>query len=261
MQNSDFLAVSPRTTSTSVLLAEAAQRRGMPVEVLPTVRRGSAHYYGGPLYVADMVDELGLALLEPTDAWLTSLPEACTGRRIRASTLAEARRLVRPAFVKPPTDKGFPAAVYADGSRLPALPGLPAGTPVQIAEVVSWVSEFRLFVLDGAVVTGSRYARHGRLDVAPLGDCSEGAGAVAFAAELLAAHRDGLPSAVVLDVGRLTRADDPTGAERWAVVEANMPWFSHSYASAPDRVLDVVLRSAGPRDRLSERDRAFCRHL
>ncbi len=38
-----------------------------------------------------------------------------------------------------------------------------------------------------------------------------------------------------------------------------MAWFSSSYAADPDRVLDVVRRAAGPRDRLTPRDQAFIR--
>ncbi|MFC6598799.1 ATP-grasp domain-containing protein [Kitasatospora paranensis] len=241
------------------MLAEAAARRGLAVETLPTSRRGSAHYYGGPLFGAGQVDALGLALLEPADDWLTSLPEAFRGREIRDSTLGEARRSTRPAFVKPPSDKGFPAAVYADGGRLPPLRELSPDTPVQTSEVVTWVAEYRLFVLDGTVRTGSRYARFGRLDVAPLGGGRHERAVRGFATELLAECGAGLPSAVVVDVGLLTRADGAD--ETWAVVEANMAWFSHSYAADPDGVLDVVLRSAGPRDRLADRDRPFCRHL
>ncbi|MFF8843600.1 hypothetical protein ACF08N_12870 [Streptomyces sp. NPDC015127] len=74
---------------------------------------------------------------------------------------------------------------------------------------------------------------------------------------MLGAVAGTLPSAVTVDVGL---AQDPdTGAEQWAVVEANMPWFSHSYCADPGRVLDVVLRAAGPRDLVSSHDLGFVR--
>lgn len=260
-----FLAVAPQYTTTRDLLSAAARRRGMDVEVLPAdgpadaVRgRAGGHYFGGPAFAARVVDSLGVALLEPSDDWLTALPAAYTGRRVTLTTLAEARRLTRPAFVKPPTDKSFPAAVYADGSRLPTGPELAYDTPVQISDVVTWAAEFRLYVLDGEVRTGSRYATFGRLDAAPLeGHVHEGA-LREFAEDLLATHGDALPGAVVLDVGLLTAAEHGA-ADRWAVVEANMAWFSNCYAADPDRALDVVLRAAGPRTRLAERDRPFHR--
>jgi hypothetical protein len=42
-------------------------------------------------------------------------------------------------------------------------------------------------------------------------------------------------------------------------MEANMPWFSHSYAAPADAVLNVILRSAGPHDRITPADRPFLR--
>ncbi len=51
----------------------------------------------------------------------------------------------------------------------------------------------------------------------------------------------------------------PGRAAVWAVVEANMAWFSTVYAADLDRALDVVLRSAGPAALLGERDRPFRR--
>ncbi|MEU7022522.1 ATP-grasp domain-containing protein [Streptomyces sp. NPDC046203] len=245
----------------------------MAVEVLPVPSRDGVvavdaggrtggHYYGGPAFGARVVDALGVALLEPSDDWLASLPLAYTGRRITLATLGEARRLTRPAFVKPPSDKSFPAAVYADGGRLPVRPELPPDLPVQIADVVTWAAEFRLFVLDGEVRTGSQYATFGRLDARPLDGHQQEGAVLEFAAGLLDACGDGLPGAVVMDVGLLTPAGSGGGAGgQWAVVEANMAWFSNCYAADPDQALDVVLRAAGPRTRLAERDRRFCRHL
>lgn len=256
MTKQGFLALAPQYTTTSELLSAAARRRGMEVEVLgraATGRRG-AHYYGGPGFAARVVDDLGVALLEPTDDWPATLPYAYTGRHITMSTLSRARHLSRPAFVKPPREKSFPAAVYPTGADLPPGPD----APVLISDVVTWAAEFRLYVLDGEVRTGSQYTTFGRLDAQPLeGHRHEGA-VRAFAAELLSACEDGLPSAVVVDVGLLTTPEP--GAE-WAVVEANMAWFSNCYAADPDRALDVVLRSAGPRTALADRDLRFCRHI
>ncbi|MFI5944780.1 ATP-grasp domain-containing protein [Streptomyces uncialis] len=248
-----LFAVAPWPTVTRELLADTARRRGMDVEV-PVPGGGrtgrAAHYYGGPGFAAGVVDGLGVALLEPDADWLPRLPREWTGRRIATTDLAAARRLTRPAFLKPPTAKTFPAAVYPDGRDL--APGLPPDTPVQMSEVVRWAAEYRLFVLDGTVRTGSRYATHGLLDAAPLAADPRADAVSDFAARLLAGHAATLPSAVVLDVGLL--AGDEPG---WAVVEANMAWFSTCYAADPERCLDVVLRAAGPRDRIRDGDRRF----
>ncbi|MFD9032076.1 ATP-grasp domain-containing protein [Streptomyces sp. NPDC059567] len=255
------LLTSPQRTSTTLLMSEAAARRGMGVRVLdgpPEPRapgRSGYHWYGGPLLADRIALPLGLGLLEPADTWLADLPEEFTARHVVLTTLDEARASLRqPAFVKPPGDKSFPPAVYEDGGRLAeGVPGrLPPDTAVLVSDVVSFASEFRLFALDGRIVTGSRYAVYGRLDPGPLP-----AGARRFGERLLAEAGESLPSAVAVDIGLVTDMD--AGGERWAVVEANMPWFAHSYAAEPDRVLDVVLRAAGPLHHVAERDRRFLR--
>jgi hypothetical protein len=218
-------------------------------------RAGRAvHWYRGPL----TADGLGLGLLKPSDDWLARLPEEFTGRRIALTTLSEAWASRRPVFVKPPSAKSFPAAVYADGSRLPRTgEGVGPDTPALVSHVVTFAVEYRLFVLDRRVVDGSRYAVYGRLDTAPLDGDSREREVRRFAERLLAPVGKPLPSAVTVGVGL---AQDPdTGHERWAVVEANMPWFSHSYPARIDAVLDVVLRAAGPRDQVSHSDVLFLR--
>jgi hypothetical protein len=265
MTEHDFLALAPQYTSTSELLSSAARRRGMDVEVLPAhgeagnaAQRRGGHYFGGPAFAARVADALEVTLLEPTDDWLATLPHAYTGRRIAMATLGEARRLSRPAFVKPPSAKTFPAAVYAGGSSLPTGPELSADVPVQISDVVTWAAEFRLYLLDGEVRTGSQYATFGRLDAERLDGHRHEADVLEFADDLLATCGAGLPGAVVVDVGLLA-APEHGAADQWAVVEANMAWFSNCYAADSGRVLDVVLRSAGPRTQMAGRDRRFCR--
>ncbi|MFJ3926261.1 ATP-grasp domain-containing protein [Streptomyces sp. NPDC090022] len=262
-----FLALAPQYTTTSELLSTSALRRGMDVEVLPAhggagtaMGRHGGHYYGGPAFAARVVDALEVALLQPSDDWLATLPYEYTGRCITMATLGEARRLSRPAFVKPPSDKSFPAAVYAGGRCLPSGPELSLDVPVQISDVVTWAAEFRLYVLDGEVRTGSQYATFGRLDAEPLDGHRYEDAVLGFAGDLLTTSGDGLPSAVVVDIGLLTTPEHGA-AGHWAVVEANMAWFSNCYAADPDRALDVVLRSAGPRRQLAERDRRFCRNI
>src|SRR5881227_2424724 len=69
------------------------------------------------------------------------LPPEVIGRTIEAMSLGDARRLRQPMFVKPPSDKGFEAGVYADGTRLPGPDKLPARTPVQVSEIVTFARE------------------------------------------------------------------------------------------------------------------------
>ncbi|MGW4699912.1 ATP-grasp domain-containing protein [Streptomyces sp. NPDC004285] len=241
------------------LLAEEAAARGMKVLAAEETGTavGPAHWYGGPVAGAALAGRLGFALLEPADDWLARLPEAFTGREVRAATLADAWAVAVPTFVKPPRDKSFPADVYADGSRLPA--DLDPATPVLLSDVVTFAAEYRLFLLDGRIATATRYAVFGRLDPRPLDRHEAVAGEIsAFVDRLVAEAGPPLPSAVVVDVGQLLDPYRP--GHRWAVVEANMAWFSHAYAADPARVLDVVLRASGPRERVRAGDLLFVRH-
>lgn len=238
-------------TSTAELLAQAAVQRRLEVRRVtgPADLTGlagrAAYWYGGPLAADRVVNESSIGLLEPDDDWLPRIGRRLTGRRIAAATLADAWTLTEPAFVKPPSAKSFPAQVYADGSHLPRRgQGLTPDTRVLISEVVSLAAEYRLFLLDGAVAAASRYATHGRLDVAPLEGDPREREIRAFARTLTRIRRHSLPSGVVVDIA-LARGPD-ADHERWVVVEANMAWFAHCYAADPERVLDVVLRSAGP---------------
>ncbi|WP_330347022.1 ATP-grasp domain-containing protein [Streptomyces sp. NBC_00582] len=241
-----ILLLSPPRTSTAELLARAAAWRGYDVTDRATRAEGRrVHWYGGPRAAAHLAGPLGLGLLEPADDWLTRIPRPLLRRSVRLTTLAEARALRERAFVKPPSAKIdlLPAAVHEDGTSLPGA--LDGSTPVLVSGVVEFTAEYRLFVLDGVAVTGSRYAVHGRLDPAPLDTESR-----AFGRTVLDAMAATLPSAVCLDIGRLADGG-------WAVVEANMAWFAHCYAAEPDRVLDTVLRAAGPIAAVTERDRPY----
>ncbi|WP_412543726.1 ATP-grasp domain-containing protein [Longispora sp. K20-0274] len=254
------LVLPARANSTGELLADAAVARGMTVAriagrpVPDGLRDAGAHLYAGPRLVGAVAGDLGIAPVEPLDGWLAELPGEFRGRAVRLTTLGAARDLTGPAFVKQPREKDLPARVYEDGGRLPA--GDP-DTVVLVSEVVRFVVEYRLFVLDGVVRTGSRYLTFGQLDPVPLSGSAHREAVTDFAARLLDGHGHTLPSAVVVDVGLL--AGDGGRDARWGVVEANMAWYSHAYAADVDRVLDVVLRAAGPVARLADRDRAFVR--
>ncbi|MFI2300876.1 ATP-grasp domain-containing protein [Actinacidiphila glaucinigra] len=179
------------------------------------------------------------------------MPFELVGRDVWFTTLAEARALRRPAFVKPPNDKSFPARVYPDGSGLPGPDAVDDDAPVLVSDIVAFAVEYRLFLLDGEVVTGSRYATRGGLDVAPLDGDPAAREVREFAGRLFASGVPELPDAIVVDVGR-------TG-DGWAVVEANAAWASGHYACDADAVLDVVLRAAAPLAGFGPRDRRFLR--
>ncbi|GAA2791899.1 ATP-grasp domain-containing protein [Crossiella cryophila] len=249
------LVMPPRVRATSGGLVAAAEARGLPVLRPDQAEPGHCHYYGGPL-VADTL-ALDLALLEPPDDWLPGLPTEFTARRITAGTLGTTS-LTGPTFVKPPSAKHLPPRVYRDQADLTAAAtGLPADTPLLLSEVTAFAAEYRLYVLDGEIHTGSRYLTWGNLDPAALAADPESARVLDFARTLLATHAETLPSAVVLDIGLTGPPTDPR--RRPAVVEANLAWFTEPYQSDVDRALEVILRAAGPRSGLSPRDSRFVR--
>ncbi|MET9508351.1 ATP-grasp domain-containing protein [Streptomyces flavidovirens] len=250
------LALSPRVTATGHALAAAARRRGLGCETLrewraPDGPSGIGSLYAGPLFADAVAGGLGLGLLEAPAGWLAELPYELTGRDIEFTTVAEGRALRRPAFVKPPNDKSFPARVYPDGSGLPGPDAVDDDTPVLVGDIVAFTAEYRLYLLDGEVVTGSRYAVRGALDIVPLEEDALHGEVLDFAALLFAPGVPPLPSAVVVDVG--------TVDGRWAVVEANAAWASGHYACDSDAALDVVLRAARPAAEVGARDARFLR--
>ncbi|MFG2574228.1 ATP-grasp domain-containing protein [Streptomyces sp. NPDC048481] len=256
MSTSRTLFLSPRVTATGHAFADAARRRGVRVETLRDWRvpprspaDPAASLYSGPLFADAVAGGLGLGLLEAPPDWLARLPYELTLRKVEFTTVARARALRRPAFVKPPNDKSFPARVYRDGSGLPGPDAVDGTEPVLVSDIVTFAAEYRLFVRDGEVRTGSRYATGGDLDVVPLERDARRAEVLAFAGRL--AGR-GLPSAVVVDVGLVEGAG-------WAVVEANAAWASGHYACDADAALDVVLHAARPERDVPAADRRFLR--
>jgi hypothetical protein len=242
------LILPPRYTPDSIAVSQAAARAGWGVERLPSwrvpdhLKGGEVVLYGEPLFAAVVADDLGVSLLEPSPGWLAGLPRELTRRPVRLATLAEARTLTRPTFVKPAQDKCFPARVYESGQELPGKDVLPGTTPVLTAGPVDWQVEFRCFSLDGEVVTLSPYWRDGRLAQAEDGSWgateNELLGAREFATAVLRDPRASLPQAIVLDVGIIR-------GEGWAVVEANAAWGSGIYGCDPDQVLRVIRRACG----------------
>jgi hypothetical protein len=238
------LILSSRYTEDSRLLWQAAIRRGWRVERIhgwriPDHLRAvtSPILYLEALFAPMLAAEFGLILNEPPDDWLPRLPLEYRRREVRLTTLAHARQLSAPAFIKPPNDKQFPAAVYEPVN----LPDLPDETPVLVADIVSWASEYRCFILDRQLMTTSIYLRDGELQRANDFRATEAehADMTTFVQTVLADKRVDLPSAVVLDVGIIRD-------QGWAVVELNAAWGAGLYGCNPDRALDVIRQAAVP---------------
>jgi len=249
------LYLSPRYTPDSVAIWRQGIADGWIVERLqtrtqrPTPKSRAAAVYGEPFFAREVAASMSMGLLEPPFEWLTTLPYACVNRKIIYTTLAQGRMLTSPMFVKPADDKCFDAQVYQSGADLPGDDHLDGSAPILISEPVTWISEFRCFVLDGEVVTLSVYLRDGELADGEEGKWpateTEFAEARAFASLVLSTVD--LPPAVVLDIGVI----DGVG---WSVVEANPAWGAGIYGCDPGEVLKVLGRSCIPVEALTVDD-------
>lgn len=233
------LILTPRYTDDAQALWKAAACLGWQVERLTSWRVPPALQalaepvlYGEALFGPTLAGELDLDLLNPAEDWLVRLPFAYRKRAIGLTTLGHARQAAAPAFVKPPNDKSFPAAVYR-GAELP--PEYEDGMPVLVSEVVRWEKEFRCFILDRTLRTFSVYSRDGQLqrDAGFHSTPDEDAQLQQFIARLLADPAVDLPDATVVDVGTIAGLG-------WACVEQNAAWGAGIYGCDPAQVLAVL---------------------
>jgi hypothetical protein len=225
-------------------------------EIDPALAAREPVLYGETLLADALAEPLGLAFLEPTADWLPGLPLAYRKRAIRLSTLGDARASTERSFVKPPDEKWFGAAVYATGAAIEVAEGMEDGYPVLISEPVHFEIEYRFFVLDRAIATGSIYIRGGAIARSGEGewpaDPADTTAATEFLEGMLRDPAVQLPPAVVIDVGRIQDRG-------WAVVEANPAWASGICDADPLLVLDVLRRATVRRAAVVDADRRWVR--
>src|SRR5215472_3199578 len=139
------LVLSPRYSEDSRVLRRAALQLGWHVERLGSwevperLLQCKLVFSGEMGYTQVIAHKLSWALLDAPSDWLLHLSWTYRQRSIEMTTLADARKLTHPAFVKPATGKAFAAGVYATGADLPLeSQRLSTATPVLIAEPVPW---------------------------------------------------------------------------------------------------------------------------
>jgi ATP-grasp domain, R2K clade family 3 len=207
--------------------------------------------YGEVSFCDIMADRAGLGLLDPPNDWLPRLPYDVVKRDIAFCQAGRLHLFGRRSFFKPSNDKVFSAGVYERGSDVP-LKYVDPGCPCLVSEVVAFDVEYRCVVLDGLITRMEYYRMVGIADTTE--EAVVQSEARAFAEAVVAGHSHELPSAVVVDVGRIE-------GRGWAVVEANQVHASGIYGEGDvTPVLDATLRSAGPMSAVSERDRPFLRN-
>ncbi len=233
------LILTPRYDQDSQALWRAANRLGWRVERLINWRLpdelklvSEPVLYVEALMTEMIAEQLGLRLLDAPNDWLPNLPEEYRKRWVYLSTLGEARRMEKAAFIKPPNDKSFPARVY----QVEELPSdYPDEMPVLIAEIVEWEKEFRCFILNRSLKTFSVYLRDGELqrknDFAHTEE--EECELREFIETLLSDERVEMLQATAIDVGAIK-------GRGWAVVEQNAAWGAGLYGCDPIEVLEVL---------------------
>jgi hypothetical protein len=254
------LVLPSRYTSDTIRLWKAALELGWTAERLQDwhppagLRERDPVLYGEPMFAVAVAEALGLALVEPTLDWLTSLPPGYLNRQVRFLTFGEVEQIGHTAFFKPADDKCFPAAVYVSGTALRDLYDLPAAIPILISDPVEWEVEYRCFIADGVVRALSPYLRDGELVETEDGDwsapSSEFEDAKAFASMVLADPAVPFPPAVVLDIGIIR-------GRGWSVVEANPAWSSGIYGCSSREVLAVIQRACVKHSTVRPEDRPW----
>lgn len=251
-----YLILSSRFTTDSQLLRQTAQRLGWETlrhdgKRLPDWFEPAddkiALFYTAP-HVFSVAAQLSRVLMGCDAEWLLRLPHEFLSRRVHLSTLEDARHLPGRFFAKHALCKSFPAAVYdAEGLAQAAAKCSPKSL-LQIADRVTWEVEYRCFVLRGAVAAMSVYRRGDEIiqdHVSSLGaPQSEVQAARDFCQYVLQHSQVATPPAVVIDVGIITGIG-------WAVVESNQCWASGIYACDPVAVLECLVASCVPHDRMN----------
>lgn len=211
----------------------------VPGELKEELRGREVALYGEPLFVAVVAEALGREPVEPPLDFLATVPFELRERGVGFGTLAEARELAGPVFIKPASEKTFEAKVYSSGAALPPLDTLEPETAVLWSEPVLWTAEFRCFICEGAVLTISPYWRGSITAQSADGSwpatVEELESARDFAGRVIAVAT--LPPAVVLDVGVIA-------GRGWAVIEANPAFGCGLYGCDATEVLKVLQRAS-----------------
>lgn len=220
------------------LLETGLRRRGIPVEHYTVKRIHRRQLPLGPhTFIAGDMDamhgamrQLGIPIPEPDD-----YPDSLSGflhRRVWTSTLGEIERAVEngsvpPVFVKPAQRrKSFTGAACYSERDFAVLGKVSRRQRVWCSELVRWLTEYRVYVIDGRIVAVDHYDGDGAVPL-DLG--------VVEAA--VAAHRrsGSAPSAYGIDFGVL-------GSGETALVEANDGYALGAYAIDADLYTELVLR-------------------
>ncbi|MCP4600799.1 MAG: ATP-grasp domain-containing protein [Proteobacteria bacterium] len=167
--------------------------------------RSAAAVYGNGHFCQTVAEIMGLRLVTPSNKLLISLRPKWRKRTIRCETLKNVSIAGERKFVKPLQQKLFKSGVYREMNVFRnECADLPPDTQVLVSEPVHFLSEVRVFILDGAVA-----------DCCPYYGNASREEVIRFSQALT--REAELSGAFVLDVGKIKDRG-------WAVIEFNPAW-------------------------------------
>ncbi|MEM7346512.1 MAG: ATP-grasp domain-containing protein [Chloroflexota bacterium] len=188
--------------------------------------------YCGDIYAEFITQELEITLATPNDDALAGLSPEHLRRKVIFTKYQNFERPTERKFIKPADQKFFKAGIYEPDDEIPGLDKRKPEDPILISDVVEFVDEFRLFIVDGQVETGSQYIAEKQL----LEDAATdylAAEIKSFGHAIAQVYQALLPRTYVVDIGRLVTGE-------LAVIEFNQIWASGLYGASPKAVLNCL---------------------
>ncbi len=181
--------------------------------------------YGSQLFCEIIAQQMNWKLKMNSFDWLAKLPVRYTNRQVDFMTLKEASLLKSKKFIKPADDKCFDAKIYDIGEFNPP-PIIDDNYPVLVSDIVNFTAEYRCFVKNNEMVTGSCYIFEDQI-ANPRYFSKYEAEAQQFMKEMLSHVKT---EDAVIDIGLINGIT-------WAVIETNPAWASGLYGCDPTEAL------------------------
>jgi hypothetical protein len=224
-------------------MQDAALQGGWQVDrishdlICPEVN-GQIAAYGDGLTARLVAEKYNLKLVSASVDWLLTLPQEYVHRRIEAIRYEDLRASVEPRFIKCTDTKWFYPGVFIGQLPEPAE-DMPKDEVVLVQEPVSWLYEFRYFILDREIRASCQYKLMGKPSSSPSGCWITQPWNEREARDFLNCFLKesiDIPEATVIDVGKIE-------GRGLAIVEANPAYGSGIYDCNPRQVLEVVERA------------------
>jgi ATP-grasp domain, R2K clade family 2 len=237
------LILSKRYSSDSQLLYDAALKKGWKVwrfvnsDIPASVRESKAVIYCETAFADYLAAELKVNLAIPSDTLLTKLPFNYVKRNIEFTTYKNFKYPYKMKFIKPADYKYFPAGIYKTGDNIPGFSHLQDDDPLLISDVVKFVDEYRLFIMNGKIKTGSAYVIDTQFIENQISEDLPNE-LLEFASDAIKSLERLTPNSYVLDVGKLDTGE-------YAVIEFNPTWASGIYGADATKVLECLESACG----------------